>query len=453
LVAELLTSAEPVQAKYLVRTVLEDMRIGLGEGTIRDSIVWAFFMEDAGIEYNEEKNKVEYAKGREVFDKYAVAVQDGINLTNDVAVVAITAKNGGIEALSKIKLHSGTPIKVMLYLKAKDIADAFKIVGKPAAIEYKYDGFRVQIHKKDGKISVFTRRLEDVTKQFPDVVKYVEEHIKADSFIIEGEAVGYDPSTKKYVAFQNVSQRIKRKYDIEQIAQKMPVEVNLFDIIQLGEKNLLNEPFTERRKLLESIMQNPVPLKIVLAKQLITDDEEKARKMYEESLAAGNEGIMMKKLDGNYNPGARVGLGVKVKPVMDSLEVVIVGAEWGEGKRGAWLASFIIGVRDNDTGEILGIGRVGTGFKEKEEEGVNFNQMTELLKPLVTKTAGRIVTVKPKIVIEVKYEEIQASPTYSSKYALRFPRFVKLREDRGVDDINSIQDVRELYSGQRGRNA
>ena len=153
-----------------------------------------------------------------------------------------------------------------------------------------------------------------------------------------------------------------------------------------------------------------------------------------------------------YKPGSRVGFGVKVKPTMDTLEVVIVGAEWGEGKRGKWLASFVIGVRNEDD-EIVEIGRVGTGIKEKEEEGLSFGQLTELLLPDIIEERGREVKVKPKIVIEVNYEEIQKSPTYSSGYALRFPRLVRMRDDRGVSDINTLSDIQEMAEGQRGRDS
>jgi DNA ligase-1 len=454
LVAELLTSASPEEAKYLVRTVLEDLRVGLGEGTMRDAIVWAFFMEESGVKYDRTKNELIIPDdNRENYTKYVNAVQDAINLTNDFAAVARTAKQG-MAALKHITLTPKTPIKVMLYPKAKGIADAFEIVGKPAAFEYKYDGFRMQIHKKDGKIQIFTRSLEDVTAQFPEVAKLVEQHVSGDSFIIDGEAVGYDTKTKKYLPFQAVSQRIRRKYEIADMAAKFPVELNLFDIMLLDGKNLINLPFKERRMILETIVK-PETLKIRLAEQIVTEHIEDAERFYQRSLAAGNEGVMVKSVEGAYVPGARVGQGVKVKPVMDTLEVVITGAEWGEGKRGAWLATFIIAVRDPDTNELLEIGRVGTGFKEKEEEavdgGVTFQKMTDLLQPLVIENEGRIVRVRAQVVLEVNYEEIQASPTYSSGFALRFPRFVKLREDRGADDVSTLQDVQDLYEGQRGR--
>lgn len=454
LVAELLTSASPEESKYLVRTVLEDLRVGLGAGTMRDAIVWAFFLEESGVKYDRTKNELVIPDdNRENYDKYVNAVQDAINLTNDFASVARTAKEG-LASLQNITLTPKTPIKVMLYPKAKGIADAFEIVGKPAAFEYKYDGFRMQIHKKDGHIQIFTRSLEDVTQQFPEVAKLVEQHVRGHNFIIDGEAVGYDPKTKKYLPFQSVSQRIRRKYDIAEVAAKFPVELNLFDVMLLDDKNLINLPFKERRAILETMVK-PENLKIRLAEQIVTENLDEAEKFYQKSLAAGNEGVMAKSVAGSYVPGARVGQGVKVKPVMDTLEVVITGAEWGEGKRGQWLATFIIAIRDPETNELLDIGRVGTGFKEKEEEavdgGVTFQRMTDLLQPLVIQTEGRVVHVQPKIVIEVNYEEIQASPTYSSGYALRFPRFVKLREDRGADDVSTIHDVQELYEGQRGR--
>ncbi|MBI4145132.1 ATP-dependent DNA ligase [Candidatus Woesearchaeota archaeon] len=454
LVAELLTSATPLEAKYLVRTVLEDLRVGLGEGTMRDAIVWAYLMHETGASYDKEKNELVLPEdNREKYDAVIKGVENALNLTNDFSAVARAAK-AGLAKLADITLAPQTPIKVMLYPKAKGIADAFEIVGKLAAFEYKYDGFRMQIHKK-GMIRIFTRSLEDVTEQFPEVAKLVEQHVEGDDFILDGEAVGYEKKTGKYLPFQAISQRIKRKYDIAEIAQKFPVELNIFDVIEYNGKNLVNTPFSERRALLASIVKNPHDKKIRLAEQLVTDSEEEAQQFYQRSLAAGNEGVMVKSLKGEYVPGSRVGQGVKVKPVMETLEVVITGAEWGEGKRGQWLATFIIAVRDPDTGDLLEIGRVGTGFKEKEEEavdgGITFQHMTDLLRPLITKTEGRIVAVRPQLVLEVNYEEIQASPTYSSGYALRFPRFVKLREDRGPDDVNTLQDVQDLYDHQRGR--
>jgi DNA ligase-1 len=189
------------------------------------------------------------------------------------------------------------------------------------------------------------------------------------------------------------------------------------------------------------------PKKIVIVKNLITSDEKKAELFYKESLKRGNEGIMFKKLDSPYKPGARVGHMVKLKPVMDTLDCVIVGAEWGTGKRANWLSSFVLAVVDED-GNFLEIGKMGTGIKEKGE-GISFSQLTDELKPLIVEEKGREVKIKPKIVIEVSYEEIQKSPTYSSGYALRFPRLVGLREDRSPKEASTLSMVDDYYGSQK----
>ncbi len=453
LFAELLTSATPGEAKYLVRTVLSELRIGLGEGTIRDALIWSAFGQQLGISYDPAKNELVLPDdNREPYETTSGKVQEAIDIANDFGTVAKALRAGGIQGLSNISLHPGRPVKVMMYQKAKDLPDAFETVGTPAAAEYKYDGFLLQIHKHNQKITLFTRRLENVTAQFPDVVECIAKNIKGESFIIEAEAVGIDIKTGKYLPFQGISQRIKRKYDIHELAKEFPVEVNVFDVLSYEGKNHLKTPFAERRKLVESIITTQHQ-KLLPATQAIVATPQEADEFYQKSLAAGNEGIMMKNLAGIYKPGLRVGYGMKIKPVMEPLDAVIVGAEKGEGKRSAWFASFIIAVRDSETGEYVEIGRVGTGLKEKEEEGVTFNKLTELLMPLIIKDSGKEITVKPFVVIEVNYEEIQASPSYSSGYALRFPRFVKLREDRSPEEISTLEDVKKLYDEQRGRNS
>ncbi len=450
LIVELLSSAEPKESKYVVRTLLQDLRIGVGEGSIRDAIVWAYFGNKLNIKYNKEKNDLEInEEERKRYNEYITILQDAYDITNDFSEVSIIAKNKGLEGLKKVSLKAGKPIKVMLYQKAKDIEDAFEKVGKPAALEYKYDGFRLQLHRDKGKIKLYTRRLENVTEQFPDVVKAIEENVKSENYILDAEIIGIDKKTKKWLAFQNISQRIKRKYGIEETSKDVPVMVNLFDAILIDRENLLKSPFSERRNKLRKIVKE-VPEKIQLADQIITENLDEAEKFYNESLDKGNEGIMAKALDKPYKPGSRVGYGVKIKPVMETLDLAIVGAEWGEGKRAKWLSSFTIACIDEE-GEYLEIGKVGTGIKEKEEEGISFKQLTDILKPLIIREKGKEVKVKPKIVIEVNYEEIQKSNNYSSGYALRFPRLVRLREDRDVDDISDISFIEELYHKQRSR--
>jgi DNA ligase-1 len=190
---------------------------------------------------------------------------------------------------------------------------------------------------------------------------------------------------------------------------------------------------------------------------MIVENEKDAERFYKKSLDAGNEGIMLKNLEGIYKPGSRVGYMIKLKPVLDPLDLYIVGAEWGEGKRSSWLSSFTLACRDEETGEFLEIGKVGTGIKELEQEkaeggegeineAVTFEQLTKLLKPLVTSEKGKEVKVKARILVEVAYEEIQKSPSYTSGYALRFPRVLRLREDK--DDASTLSQVEKIFEEQ-----
>ncbi len=418
LVAELLTSASPKEAKYIVRTVLEELRIGVAEGIIRDAISLAF---------NVPVDIVERA----------------YNLTNDLGFVAKIAKEKGKEGLQSLKLEPGRPIKVMLAQKVESVKEALEKMGGKVAVEIKYDGARMQIHKKGDKITLFTRRLENVTRQFPDIVDMVKKGIKAEECIVEGEAVAIDENGKPR-PFQTLSRRIKRKYDIEKMVKEIPVELNLFDIVYLNGKSLIDVPFEERRKILESIVELHGKLK--LAEQLISDNVQEIEKFYKKALDMGHEGIMIKNLKAPYKPGSRVGYMVKLKPTMETLDLVIIGAEWGEGKRAHWLSSYLLACRDPDTGKYLSIGKMGTGLTEDQ-----FREMTERLKPLIIRSEGKFVEIKPSVVVEVAYEEIQKSPNYESGFALRFPRLVRVREDRGPEDIDTIYRVRKLYEEQFGK--
>ncbi len=413
LISELLISSSPLEAKYLIRTLLSDLRIGLGEGVLRDSIASVTSQEPEQIQ--------------EAFDK-----------SLDFAEVFSLARQGN---LTRINLSPGKPVKVMLYPKAPSIEEAFEVVGKPCAFEMKYDGFRMTLHKDNlGKIKIFTRRLENVTNQFPDAVKYASSHIKGASFIVDCEAVGFNPKTKLYTPFQDISQRIKRKYNIPELEKKLPIELEIFDIIYYEGKDLINTPFLERRKLLEKIVSQE-KFKIKLAEQIITSSEKEAEAFFSRALEQGQEGVMAKSLQGIYKPGARVGYGVKVKPQDKDFDLVITGAEYGTGKRAGWLTSFDVSCKSSE--EFLEVGKVSTGLKEKEEQGLSFKEITKLLKPLITEEQGKHVLVKPEIVVSVVYQNIQKSPSYSSGYALRFPRITRLRPDRSVSDIAKLPEIQK----------
>ncbi|MDE1849010.1 MAG: ATP-dependent DNA ligase [Nanoarchaeota archaeon] len=427
LITELLSSASPEEALYVIRTVIGDLRIGIQESTIRDAMASAFFGDEA---------------------ESASHIQGALDKTNDVGKVFEMVKKGKLKEIKEISLEVGKPIKVMLAQKVKTVAEGFEKVGRPCAIEYKYDGFRLLIHKKNNEVVLYTRRLENVTRQFPEVVKYVKEYIKGSSFIIDSEVVGFDRKTKIYRPFQEISQRIKRKYDIEKLQDELPVEINAFDILYYDGKTLLHEPFRERTVLLKKIVEDR-KYKIKTAEQIITDDEKKAEKFFNQALADNQEGVMMKNLDSIYQPGSRVGFMLKIKPEEREMDLVIIGAEYGTGKRSGWMSSFVLACKKGS--EFLEIGKVGTGIKEKlgsDTKGTSFAELTKMLKPLVEHEKGRDVEVKPEIVITVTYQEIQKSPHYKSGFALRFPRLKSLRPDRSPSDIESLSQVEKDYEKQ-----
>ena len=432
LISELLLSAEPREAKYIVRTLLGDLRVGVADASIRDSIRRVFFSE-----VPEEKNKEIKSRIEMVYD-----------LINDsVAIFAAASK--GEKALGKLKIVPGRSLKVMLPVKVATIEEAFEVCGKPAAFEHKYDGFRVLIHKDlKGKISLFTRKLENVTLQFPDVVKSVSEGVKGKSFILDSEVVGFDSKLRKYMPFEAISQRIRRKYDIEKLTKELPVEVNVFDVLYLDGESVLDEGFNERRKIVEKIIKTKEWV-IRPSVQFVTSDVDKAQKFYDEALEIGEEGVMIKRIDAPYKSGRYVGHIAKLKPVAADLDLVIVGAEYGTGKRGGWLTSYIVACLDKVKKVYVEVGKVSSGLKEKEEEGMTYDEMTKLLKPLIKNSEGNYVSLTPKVVIAVTYQNIQESPSYSSGYALRFPRITAYRPDKPVSEISTLKNIEREIGKQR----
>ena len=420
-IVDLLHSSSGIESKYIARMVLGDLRIGVGNGLLRDAIVEYCFK----------------PKDQEEKKEYTQLVQDAYNKATDFALVFRKAIEN---KLDEIELSVGKPVRVMLYPKVKDVEEAFSVVGKPAAFEYKYDGFRVVINKdENGKIKIFTRRLEEVSNQFPEIKEYIKENIKGKSFIVDGEAIGYDPETKKYTPFQAISQRIKRKYDIDKLVEKLPIELRLFDVLLYEEKSMIEEEYEERRKLLEEIITEK-PFQIGLAERIVTDNEEEAEEFFNKAIEDNQEGLMVKGLNKPYKPGSRVGYGVKWKPIDKDFDLVITGAERGTGKRSEWFTSFDVSCQD-EQGNLLEIGKVSGGLKEKEEEGLSYNELSKMVKELEIEEHERKIKVKPEIIVTVQYQNIQKSPTYSSGYALRFPRITNLRPDRDVSDVSNITDI------------
>lgn len=424
--ANMLSKASPNEAKYLVRLAIGAMRLGVGEGTVRDALAQTCLPD------RDEDEAVDI-------------VEHAYDVTNDFGRVAETAAQEGRSGLEALEIELFRPIKVMLAQKVEGMDEGFEELADDAgevALETKYDGMRTQIHKDGDDIRVFTRRLEDVTEQFPDIVAAVEDCIDADQCIIEGEAVAYDPDDHSMIAFQELSKRIKRKYDIDAVKEDIPVVTYLFDIIMLDGETMIDEPLRDRLAALESII-DPAEWTMERAAFLQTDDTDEAHQFYQHALANDHEGVMLKNLDARYKPGSRVGYMVKLKPIMETLDLVVVRAEWSEGRKSDWLGRLFLACRDPETGAFKEIGRMSTGYTDEQ-----LADLTERLKPLITEEDGREVKLKPEIILEVAYEEIQQSPKYGSGYALRFPRFIQIRDDLSLDDADSITKVETLFDSQ-----
>lgn len=417
LISELLSNAAPGEGRYIVRLILEEMRIGVGEGIIRDALSAA------------------YGIPPELIDK-------AYSVRNDYGEIARLIRSGGKSALAKVSLEVGRPLKPMLAQKVETVQEGLDETGGKAVFDFKYDGMRAQIHKSGSKIAVFTRRLDNVTKQFPELVDAAKKCIMADTVILEGEAVGIDPKTRRPQPFQRLSQRIKRKYGIEEVQKEIPVEMNLFDLMYVNGINLLDTPYEKRREKLAQIIEGTPDFH--LAESLVTSDPKKAEEFYKKALSLGHEGLMVKNLEAKYMPGSRVKYMYKLKMEHETLDLAIIGAIWGEGRRAKWLGSYVLGARDPDTGGFLEVGKVATGLKDEDLES-----LTSLLKPLVESEHIKEVKIKPKVVVEVGFEEIQKSPTYESGFALRFPRVKRIRDDKGPEDADDLERISRMYEAQK----
>jgi DNA ligase-1 len=432
-VAGLLADADPREATYVVRTALGHLRLGVGEGTVRDAIAEAFLAESPDGEP---------ADGEPAPTEADVeAVERALQVTNDAGLVAQTAAAEGRAGLADLSVELYRPLKVMLAEKADSVADALADAGDgPALAEYKVDGFRAQVHGGPDGPRLFTRRLEDVTAQFPDVVEAVAEAVDADSYVVEGEIVGYDPETGDPVPFQQLSRRIKRKHDVERLAAEIPVVIHLFDVIALDGESLLDATLAERVAALERHL-TPQERAVERMPNLVSADPDEVESFYEAALAAGHEGIMLKDRTATYQPGRRVGYMLKVKPTMEPLDLVVTRAKYSEGRRANELGRLYLGCRDGET--FAEVGRLSTGFTDEQ-----LAEMTERLEARVTSRDGREVAVEPTEVLRVAYEEIQASPEYSSGYALRFPRFEGFRDDLAPEEADSLARLERLYDEQ-----
>lgn len=409
----LFSQATSLEAQYIARLAIEDLRIGIGEGGVRDALAKAF--------------------GRP-----AEEIERSYNLTSDMGLVAVSAKRG---TLSDLSVTINRPMKMMLAQLSESIPTALQEMGT-AAIEWKYDGARVQIHKSGGKVRIYSRRLENVTDSLPEISRAALKQIQAKSAILDGEAVALS-SDGRPRAFQEILKRFRRKYNVEKLATEIPLSLFIFDIIYLDGQSVIDLPLLERRKLLVKISDPSL-----LASQVLSDKTEVAEEIYKKALDAGHEGIMLKNPSSVYAPGKRGKNWLKVKPVMETLDLAVIGAKWGEGRRATFLGSYRLACHDPETGKLLDVGWVATGLTDE-----SLAELTEMFKSLIIVQKGMEVELKPAVIFEVAYEEIQRSPNYSSGYALRFPRLVSVRDDKSLEEADTLERVVSLYRMQRGRNS
>jgi DNA ligase-1 len=363
-------------------------------------------------------------------------------LTGDIAEVAKIAQSHGKEGVSKLQLQVFRPIKPMMAQNCESLEEVLREHGGKTAFEYKLDGARIQIHKDGEKVRIFSRRLTDVTESLPEIVELVKNQIQAEKAVLEGEvvAVGEDRSP---MLFQHLMRRFRRVHKIEEMQKQIPIELYLFDILYLNGKTLIDFPYTERRRILDKICGD-----IALTKQLITKNVEEAKRFLEEAVEAGHEGLMAKKLDSPYTPGIRGKRWFKIKKTLEPLDLVIVGAEWGYGRRHNWLSDYYLAARDAQTDKFWVVGKTFKGLTDRE-----FVQMTRRLKELTIEESPHGVVVVPKIVVEVAYNEIQKSPKYECGMALRFARITRIREDKTPEEADTIQKVKEIYEKQYEKKA
>lgn len=411
----LFNSSSPEQAGYIARLSIEDLRIGVGEGIVRDAISKAFEVPVSDVER-------------------------AFMLTNDMGLVAVTARSGGSEEVIKLGIELKRPIRMMLAQVTPTIESAISEM-ETVAIEWKFDGARVQIHKDGDNVTLFSRRLEDVTRSLPDIVSAVKENVNADSAILDGEAFAVDESGRPR-AFQEILKRFRRKYDIELTAREIPLTLRLFDLVYLNGENLIDEPLTDRRAALVGCVENTGYIKV--DEQVLTDDIEEVNRIYNEALEAGHEGIMIKNPNSLYSPGKRGKNWLKKKPVMETLDLVVIGAEWGYGRRANYMGSYNLACHDPDTGRFLPLGKVGTGINDEQ-----LAELTETFSKLIIIESGMTIELKPEVVFEIAFEEIQKSTNYESGFALRFPRLVNVRDDKSPDEADTLVRIGNIYSNQR----
>jgi len=415
--AELAARASAEEREFLNRIIGGEMRTGVSEGLLLEAI-GAAWGADVG------------------------AVRRAALFLGDLSAVARLLAAGGPAALAGVAPRPFVPLLPMLAEIADDFGAVLAAHGGRTALEYKYDGARIQLHRDGDRVEVWTRRLSDVTRSLPDVVEIARRDLNGAPFILDGEVVALDRSGKP-LPFQELMRRFRRVHGVEALVREMPLALHFFDCLMAEGRSLIDEPYARRWEALTRVTGGRY-----LAERRIVTAEAEALAFRDAALAAGHEGVMAKDLTSAYEPGGRGKRWFKVKAA-ETVDCVIVAVDRGSGRRQGWLSNYHLAVRDGE-----GLAEVGKTFKGLTD--AQFAAMTERLWTLATADDGYTVRVRPEVVVEVEYNEIQKSPTYPSGLALRFARIARVREDKAPGQVTTLEELRELYERQfrtKGRSA
>jgi DNA ligase-1 len=364
----------------------------------------------------------------------AAEVRRAFMMAGDLPEVARAALAGGETGLSAFAVQLFHPVLPMLAGSAENVDEALAELGE-AAVEYKLDGARVQIHKSGHEVRVYSRRLNEVTGAVPELVEAVRE-FSAREIIVEGEAIALRPDGTP-LPFQTTMRRFGRRLDVERVRDELPVTLFLFDILYVDGASLLDEPLSRR----SALLADAVPASL-LVPRIVTSSVEEAGDFHRAAMARGHEGVMVKALDAPYEAGRRGRRWLKVKTVR-TLDLVVLAAEWGHGRRRGWLSNLHLGARDPASGGFVMLGKT---FKGMTDETLRWQ--TERLSELEVSRDGHTVYVRPELVVEVAFNDLQASPQYPGGLALRFARVKGYRPDKSASEADTIDTLREIYQRQ-----
>lgn len=436
LLSKLLQKASALEAKYIMRIALGSMRLGVGERTILDAFALAF----AGGPDNKS------------------AVEDGYDVNTDIGSLGESMALHGLNGVRRLAVVLGRPVEMMLAQRVKAVSEILeKFKGDQFAAEEKYDGERVQVHKNGDDVQLFSRRLENITSQYPDIAEYARAGTKAKKAVLDGEIIAFEKG--RMLPFQTLMQR-RRKYDVEGYREKIPVVIVLFDIIYLEGKSLLKESYPTRRKLLEDVFKESK--NAFLARRVVSSEFEDIKKFFQKSIDKGFEGIIVKATseDSVYQPGKGGWMWIKWKReyaegLEDTFDVVVVGSYHGRGRRKGLFGALLCAVYNKDDDVYETFTKVGTGFTDETfrtiKEMLEKYRVSEKPKRLRFKKAMEPDELyEPKVVIEIMGAEITRSPGHTAGeengrgLALRFPRFLRIREDKGPDEVTTVEEIKSM---------